>query len=123
MSEDTKKRELLNEDALDNVAGGSNEQNYEILNAMQKIDSDAVMGITAQARQAQLSGGETAALNVIADGASSLLQKHFGNEIGYTVTQKQHSNQYYSANNERMTHKQVIDMINYKAELSTWEIS
>lgn len=122
MSEETKKLEL-GEDALDAIAGGSNGQNYEILSAIQKIDPDAVMDITAQARQAQLSGGETAALDVIADGAATLLQKHFGNEMRYSITQKQHSNIYYSAGGDRMTHKQVMDMINYKVELSTWEIS
>ena len=117
---------VVSEEQLDKVAGGSNGQNYEILNAMQKIDPQAVMDITAQANQIQRTGDAEedmrVAMNIIADGAKDLLQKHFGNEISYVSTQKWHSNQYDSANGKPLTHKQVMQMINYKIELATWEI-
>ena len=41
MSEDSKKLEL-SEDALDNVAGGTNEQNMQILKALESLDPDGV---------------------------------------------------------------------------------
>jgi hypothetical protein len=116
LSEDTKKREILSEDTLDNVAGGTFEQNVDLLNAMAKIDPDSVHAIL---REANETGDIKGYKSVVSKGLSDLFQKHFGNELkGVPWTRFEN---YYTSNGQEISHQQALNIINAKAQ--GWEIS
>lgn len=116
MSEDTKKRELLSEDTLDNVAGGTFDQNVDLLNAMAQIDPNSVQAIL---REANKTGDIDKYKTVVSRGLDGLIQKHFGEELR-GVPLNSYEN-YYSSNGQKISHKQALDIINAKAQ--GWEIS
>ena len=116
MSEDTKKREVLSENALDNVAGGTFEQNVDLLNAMAQIDPNSVQAIL---REANKTGDIDGYKSVVSQGLDGLIQKHFGNELrGVPLTKFEN---YYSSNGQQISHQQALNIINEKAQ--GWEIS
>jgi hypothetical protein len=116
LSEDTKKREILSEDTLDNVAGGTFEQNVDLLNAMAQIDPNSVHAIL---REANKTGDIDEYKYVVAQGLDGLIQKHFGDELmGAPLTSYEN---YYISNGQKISHKQALDIINAKAQ--GWEIS
>ena len=116
MSEDTKKRALLSEDALDNVAGGTFEQNVDLLNAMAQIDPNAIQTILNKANK---TGDIDEYKSVVSQGLNGLIQKHFGEELrGVPLSSFEN---YYRSNGQKISHKQALDIINAKAQ--GWEVS
>ena len=117
MNEETKKTlEPMSNDELDNVAGGSTTENAEILNAMMKLDPDGVVSVFDAANQADSpEEGEM----IIARGTYNLLRKNVSDKI-YGLVGSDIKN-YYSHNGTKVSHKQIIDMINAKVE--GWEFN
>ena len=114
MSEDAKKREL-NEDALDNVAGGTNEQNMQILKALEGIDPDGVNEVYNAMRNAGGSYEEMG--NIAAGGVYNLVSKNLGRHI--TAFADSNGNNTYRKNGRIISHKDILNMINAKAD--GWE--
>jgi hypothetical protein len=110
LSEDTKKRAILSEDKLDNVAGGSFMQTQELFATLQILDPDATNPIAARANQ-----NPKNAESIIADGVESILQKHFGEES--YVTSNPTWNNGYIINGTSMSHEQVIKLINDRIDI------
>lgn len=103
---------LANDEELDNVAGGSMYQNYEILNAMYKIDPDGVHDILSVSATA---GTETMSQILVAQGAKDLIQKHFvGIDVYPGVLEK---NNIYRHNGQTITHNEILGMINQKIKV------
>lgn len=113
MSDETKKRELLSEDALANVAGGTTEQNSELLNALMQIDPEAVADVINNA--SAKAWNESSANGLISEGIVKILNHHFNvvsSPSGYA------QNYYLDVNgNSRksISHETVLNMINAKA--------
>ena len=115
MSEETKKTEL-SEDALDNVAGGTFEQNMDLINAMAPIDPHAVQAILSEANK---TGDIEQFKSVVAQGLDPLIKKHFGRELSAFPLTKMGN--FYMSNGDQISHQQALNIINAKAQ--GWEIS
>jgi hypothetical protein len=118
LSEDTKKREILSEDTLDNVAGGTFEQNVDLLNAMAQIDPNSVHAIL---REANKTGDIDKYKSVVSQGLDGLIQKHFGDELRGVPLSSSKFDNYYQSNGKKISHQQALNIINAKAQ--GWEIS
>jgi hypothetical protein len=118
LSEDTKKREILSEDTLDNVAGGTFEQNVDLLNAMAQIDPNSVQAIL---REANKTGDIDKYKSVVSQGLDGLIQKHFGDELRGVPLSSSKFDNYYQSNGKKISHQQALNIINAKAQ--GWEIS
>jgi hypothetical protein len=117
LSEDTKKREILSEDTLDNVAGGTNDENMQILSALEKIDPDGVQDVYNEAMNA---GGDYKAISdIIAVGVVGLVRKN----LGAAVFPAYDYNNQYLVEGQNASHSQILEMINTKvAQKDGWEV-
>jgi hypothetical protein len=103
----------LSEDALANVAGGTTEQNAELLNALMQIDPKAVADVINNA--SAKAGSESYAHALISEGIEKILNHHF-NVVAMPSGYAQ--NYYWDVNgNSRkpISHETVLNMINAKA--------
>ncbi len=103
MSEETKKREL-SEDDLDNVAGGSFEENQELLNVMMDIDPKGTENLLKtwdqKAPNAQSSFN---------DKMQKLMNANFkGSQI---LLSSDKIENLYTVGGKRMSHGQFVDML------------
>ena len=111
MSEDTKKRAILSEDELDNVAGGSFRQTQEIFATLSRLDPDTANAIAERANQSD--PNDVGA--IIASGSESILRKHFG-EQSHVLSNSSWDN-VYIINGTRMDHQQAINFINDRIDI------
>ena len=113
MSEDTKKRELLSEDALANVAGGTTDQNAELLNALMQIDPEAVAGVINNASAKARS--ESSANELISKGIVNILNNHFNVVAMPSGDDKNYYLDVNGSSKKSISHETVLNMINAKA--------
>ena len=117
MNEDAKKKlkEKLGagvtDAELENVAGGTNEENMKLLDALEKLDPDGVKAIYDKAMNPYNTMRRVE--GIVTDGVYNLIKKHFGNKIA--VFNSAGSTNVYFKNNDNISHAQMIDMINKKA--------
>ena len=115
MNEDAKKKlneklgAAVTDEQLEKVAGGSKEENMEILTAMRKIDPQGVDDLFDRIHKKAPEGMED---KWIAGGTTALLAKNFGI---YSATDNYANNSYDNSSYHAMSHAQVLDMINKKA--------
>ena len=112
MSEDTKKRALLSEDELDNVAGGTTQENMDILNALEPLDPKGVQAVYDEAYSAN--GDCEKIAEIVGVGAYQLLTKHF-KSAGLSVFTAEDQSNHYSVNGQSVTHSDVINELNKRA--------
>ena len=117
MNDDTKTKlkeklgALVSDEQLDKVAGGTYEQNLELLSALSKVDSNRVHNILAKSATA---GNEEDAQKIVADGTYGLLKQYFSDEFNAAVTVTRFNN-YYERNGQKISHDEVLRTIkNYK---------
>ena len=102
---------VMGENELDKVAGGTYEQNLELLSALSKVDSNRVHNILAKSATA---GNEEDAQKIVADGTYGLLKQYFSDEFNAAVTVTRFNN-YYERDGQKISHDEVLSTIrNYK---------
>ena len=119
MNEDAKKKlneklgAAVTDEQLEKVAGGTYEQNLEILNAMARLDFEGVQSIFAKVNASD----EDEAQEIICQGAEDLLEKHFGGLGIASITATNVDNWYRTGRKvwENIPHEQMLKMINNKA--------
>ena len=100
---------LVTDEQLDKVAGGSYEQNLEILFAMASIDPDAVQKVFAKVNGDN--NHHDLPEYIIKQGAEDLIRKHF-NIPNVTFTE---GDNWYHMDGQNLSHAQMLKMINDKA--------
>lgn len=103
---------LANDEELDNVAGGTGGQNWELIQALSKLDPDGVHDILAEANK---TGSEL----VIANGIQDLIQKHFGGTV-QTYIGVNYNNDYLY-NGAGISHNDMMGMIQNKVNQKALE--
>ena len=115
MSEDTKKRAILSEDALANVAGGSSSENAQLLAALAKVDPQRVNEIFEAA--AWYNNHDDAIDDLFNQAVPSILKENFGNSI--TIENSIDGKNKYTHNGKPISHSQMLEFIDSQG----WEIS
>jgi hypothetical protein len=113
LSEDTKKRAILSEDALANVAGGTASENAQILAALAKVDPERVQGIF---ETAAWFNREDAINDLFKEAVPAILKENFGNSI--TIENSIDGKNKYTCNGKPMSHTQMLEFINSQG----WEV-
>jgi len=118
MNEDTKtkleekKDAVVGENELEKVAGGTMDQNYDILTALMKLDRSGVKKVLDAAGVASYQGNPSLAEMILCEGAGKLLQKHLGVSGGGL----RFIDNVYRYNDERISHDRVLGMIDEKVK-------
>ena len=109
ISEENKKTEL-GEDALDAIAGGNMQENFDILNAMMKLDPDGVQAVLNKA------ANEESQISIV-KGTMDLVAKHFGKDGIVGTFSSEMANVYASRNGQpkKISHDELLQMIDNKA--------
>ena len=118
MSEETKKilnSKAMSDDELDNVAGGTTDQNMAILNGIMQFDSEGVSAVLEKAGKASSAGKPKLAEMYIGEGVMKLIKKHFGKD-GVSSMPIRDMNNVYMQNGESISHDEVMNMISQRAK-------
>jgi len=97
---------VVSDEDLDNVAGGTQRENFDILNAMMAIDPNGVQAVLDYAA-ANAHNHPQIHLSVA---LGPLVQKH----LGINVVADPKGNNYYFMGEESLSHEQVMNMIKKK---------
>ena len=104
---------LVGEEQLDKFAGGTYQENLEILNAMARLDPEGVQSVFAKVNDREHNPYSPEL--TISQGAEALLNKHFkGSVLSITAT---NTNNWYSTGHgvwKDIPHEQMLKMINDK---------
>ena len=123
MNEDTKtkleekKDAVVGEDELEKVAGGTTDQNYDILTALMKLDRSGVKAVLDKAGALSNEGQASLAEMALCEGAGKLLQKHLGVSGGGL----RFIDNVYRYNGESISHDRVLGMIDEKVKAAEKE--
>ncbi len=110
MNEESKKTEL-SEDALDNVAGGTNEQNMQILKALEGIDPDGVNEVYSA--MSNVGGNYEKMGNIASVGVYRLVSKNLGSNV--TAFSSPNDANSYLKNGRYISHNDILNEIKKKA--------
>jgi len=118
MNEDTKtkleekKDSVASDEELDQIAGGTIEENMDLLNAMVKLDPNGVKAVFDNAAQVSETTGSNYYQLSIAIGTQNLIKKHFGKNFDISAYDNNWDTNDYSPNGKSISHAQMLGMIN-----------
>ena len=119
MNEDSKKKlkeklgSLVTDEQLNKVAGGTYQENLEILSAMARLDPKGVQSVFAKVNDRN---NHDSPELTISQGAEELLDKHFPVEFGFVHLTSTKDNNLYRKSWKKLSHSEMLKMINDKAD-------
>ena len=122
MSEDAKSKlkekmgAAVSDEELENVAGGSNGETVEILNALAAIDPQGVQQLKGYIADAQKNNDSFRVQNLLQYGMEGLLKKNLSDVANIGVVSEELRNNRYSINGEPVSHEEIMNLIQYKMD-------
>ena len=122
LNDDSKKKlkekmgAAVSDEELENVAGGTNGETVEILNALAAIDPQGVQQLKGYIADAQKNNDSFRVQNLLQYGMEGLLKKNLSDVANIGVVSSEFVDNRYSINGEPVSHEEIMNLIQYKMD-------
>ena len=101
---------------LENVAGGTNGETVEILNALAAIDPQGVQKLAGYIAEAKKNHDSFRMQDLLQSGMERLLKENLSDVANIGVVSNEFVNNRYSINGEPVSHGEIMNLIQYKID-------